>query len=44
MRIVDIKVPPTFTDEGIAAADRSGAATPTSAFVLSQPLESEHAM
>jgi DNA-binding NarL/FixJ family response regulator len=43
--IVDIKMPPTFTDEGIAAAAEIRRAHPdVGVLILSQHLESEYAM
>jgi serine/threonine-protein kinase len=43
--IVDIKMPPTFTDEGIAAAAQIRRAHPdVGVLILSQHLESEYAM
>ena len=43
--VVDIKMPPTFTDEGIAAACRIRDTDPEiGVLVLSQHLESEYAM
>ncbi len=43
--VVDIRMPPTHTDEGIVAADRIRAANPgVGVLVLSQYLESRYAM
>jgi serine/threonine-protein kinase len=43
--IVDIRMPPTHTDEGLVAADRIRAASPSvGVLVLSQYLESRYAM
>ncbi|AEG43884.1 response regulator transcription factor [Isoptericola variabilis] len=43
--LVDIKMPPTFTDEGLVAAGRIRATRPTvGVLVLSQYLESSYAM
>jgi DNA-binding NarL/FixJ family response regulator len=43
--VVDIRMPPTYTDEGLVAADRiRGAAPSVGVLVLSQYLESRYAM
>ena len=45
LAIVDIRMPPTFTDEGLVAAETLlGADPPTRVLVLSQAVEASHAV